>query len=72
MAKTNGFKVLEGRYGIKVVSEGHHMNCYGKMVETFAMYTADGCCWEKGLSRSGVKAECLAWEKELIGIKKGF
>lgn len=68
---TNGFKTLENRYGIKVVSEGHHYNWMkGKSVETFAIYTTDGCCWEKGLSRKGVKEECETWGKELLKIKK--
>lgn len=67
---TNGFSGLEKKYGIKVVSEGHHYNDRtGKMVETFKMYSADGCCWEKGMSRKGVKAECEQWSEELLKIK---
>lgn len=67
---TTGFKTIEKKYGVKVVSEGYHYNMYlGKSVETFKMYSADGCCWEKGLSRKGVKAECEKWSKELISIK---
>ena len=68
---TSGFKTLENRYGIKVVSEGRHYDrMRGKSVETFAIYTADGCCWEKGLSRKGVKEECATWNRELLSIKK--
>lgn len=67
---TTGFKTIEKKYGVKVVSEGHWFNDYtGKFVETFKMYSADGCCWEKGLSRKGVKAECEKWSKELLKIK---
>ncbi len=66
------FKALEKKYGVKVVSEGFFYNpLTGKSVETFKMYSADGCCWEKGLSRKGVKAECEKWGKELLEIKKG-
>lgn len=63
-----GFKTIEKKYGVKVVSEGHHYNGV-KSVETFKMYSADGCCWEKGLSRKGVKAECERWADHLITIK---
>ena len=38
-----GFKTIEKKYGVKVVSEGHHYNGV-KSVETFKMYSADGCC----------------------------
>ena len=65
------FKTLEKKYGVKVMSEGHHYNPkVGKMIETFKMYSADGCCWEKGISRKGVKLECEAWGKQLLEIKK--
>ena len=65
-----GFKTLEQKYGVTVVSEGHHYHMYaGKSVETFKMYSADGCCWEKGLSRKGVKAECKEWHRALLEIK---
>ena len=67
---TTGFKTIEKKYGVKVRSEGYHYNIYaGKMVETFKLYSADGCCWEKGLSRKGVKAECERWANDLIAIK---
>ena len=57
-----GFKTLERKYGIKVVSEGEYYNpLTGKSKETFKIFTADGCCWEKGLSRKGVKRECEQW-----------
>jgi len=67
---TTGFKTIEKKYGVKVVSEGHHYDIYAcKSIETFKMYSADGCCWEKGLSRKGVKAECERWAEHLIAIK---
>ncbi len=73
MKTTSGFKGIETKYGVKVVSEGYHYDFFqGKNVETFKIYSADGCCWEKGLSRKGVKVECETWAKELMGIKRGF
>ncbi len=67
---TNGFKTIEKKYGVTVVSEGFWFNeYYGKMVETFKMYSADGCTWAKGLSRKGVKAECEKWAEALLSIK---
>ena len=65
-----GFKTLEAKYGVKVVSEGHYFTLDGRSVETFKMFTADGCCWEKGLSRAGVKKECEEWSAQLLDIKK--
>jgi len=66
----NGFKMLEKKYGITVVSEGFHWNdFFRKRIETFKMYSADGCPWEKGLSRKGVKMECEKWANTLLDIK---
>lgn len=66
-----GFKTLEKKYGIHVVSEGSWYNeLTGRFKETFRIHTADGCCWEKGLSRKGVKIECETWSKELLAIKE--
>lgn len=64
-----GFKTLEKKYGITVVSEGYHYNLLGKSVETFKIYSADGCIWEKGLSKKAVKTECETWSRELLLIK---
>lgn len=66
----NGFKTLEKKYGITVVSEGFHWNDFvGKRIETFKMYSADGCPWEKGMTRKAVKAECEKWASQLLSIK---
>lgn len=68
-----GFKGVETKYGIKVVSEGTYWSpLKGRSIETFKIITADGCCWEKGLSRKGVKAECERWAKDILSIKKSF
>lgn len=66
-----GFKTIEKKYGVKVVSEGHWYNpLTGRSQETFNLYSADGCCWEKGLSRKRVKAECEEWAEALLEIKR--
>ena len=66
-----GFKGLEEKYGITIVSEGYYLDPFnGKRIETFKMYSADGCPWEKGLSRDGVKRECELWAKSLLKIKE--
>lgn len=70
MYEIKGFKTLCQKYGIIIVSEGYHYNpCKGKSIETFRLYSADGCCWEKGLSRKDVKAECEEWAESLLKIK---
>lgn len=70
MNELKGFKTLEKKYGVKVVSEGKHYNpLTGKWIETFKMYSADKCCWNKGMSRKDVKLECEKWSKQLLSIK---
>lgn len=64
-----GFKTLEKKYGIKVVADGYWHPLTGRFVGLYNIYTADGCCWEKGLSRKGVKAECEEWHDSLMRIK---
>lgn len=71
MNETRGFKTLEKRYGVKVVSEGVHFNpLTNKTSETFKIYSADKCKWENGLSRAGVKKECEKWARQLLEIKE--
>ena len=66
------FKTIEKKYGIEVFSEGAHWNpLKGRFFTTYKIYSADGCCWEKGLSREGVKREVETWGDALIQIKKG-
>lgn len=68
---TKGFKTLEKKYGIAVRSEGQwYAPRKGKMIETFKIFTADGCQWENGLSRDGVKKECETYGEEFKKIAK--
>lgn len=70
MFEAKGFKGLEKKFGIKVVSEGVHYNeLTGRTSETFKIFSADNCKWENGLSRKGVKAECEKWSEKLLAIK---
>ena len=65
-----GFKQIEDKYGVKVVKEDPHWNpCRQRFIVTYKIYSADGCVWEKGLSRAAVKLEVMMWEKELLTIK---
>lgn len=62
---------LEKKYGITVVSEGHHYNFHtGRSLETFKVYSADGCCWDKGLTKKGLQVMCKADHDALLKIKK--
>ena len=64
-----GFKGLEKKYGIKVCDDSYY-NPLGRLVKRYKMYAADGCSWENGLTRDGVKKECERWADALISIKK--
>lgn len=66
-----GFRTLEKKYGIKVVEDYKKYNdTNNSYVQLYKMYSADGCPWENGLTRSGVKAECEVWGDALLEIKK--
>lgn len=64
-----GFKGLEKKYGIKVRDDSYYSPLSGRFVKQYKMYSADGCPWENGLSREGVKRECEKWADALIDIK---
>lgn len=66
----NGFKTLEKNFGITVTEEKWWNPLTNKLVKTYNIYSADGCPWEKGLSREGVKRECEQWAKQLLSIKE--
>lgn len=67
-----GFKGLEQKYGITVVEERWWNPLKNKPVKTYNIYSADGCSWEKGLTRVGVKKECQQWAEALLSIKDNF
>ena len=58
-----GFKRIEKEYGIKVRDDSFYSPRTGRMVKCFKIFTADGCQWENGLSRQGVKDEVEEWGK---------
>lgn len=62
---------LEKRYGIKIADDSYYNQMSGKFVKAYKMYSADGCCWEKGLrTLRAIEAECKTWEEQLLKIKR--
>lgn len=64
-----GFIRLEKKYGIKVVEDEIYNPFKGKYLKRYKIYSADGCPWENGLTKDGVKKECEEWSRELLDIK---
>lgn len=68
------FKGLEKKYGVKIREDYGRIERYTngkqKYIQLYKMYAADGCPWENGLTRNGVKKECEEWGEQLINIKK--
>ena len=64
-----GFIRLEKKYGIKVVREDIYNPLTGRANIRYKMYSADGCLWENGLTKEGVKKECETYSDALIKIK---
>lgn len=65
-----GFKALEKKYGITVTEEKWWNPLTNRRVTTYNIYSADGCPWEKGLTRKNVKKECEQWAESLLNIKE--
>ncbi len=62
---------LKKKYGARVVSEGFYYNPFlGRSIETFKVYSADGCCWDKGFTTlKSVEAMCKNDAEALLEIK---
>lgn len=67
-----GFIRLEKKYGIKVVEDEIYNPLTGHTLMRYKIYSADGCPWENGLTREGVKKECEIWGERLLKIKEGI
>ncbi len=65
-----GFKTIEKKYGIKVTHDYYDWLLGDKQVEKFRVYTADGCLWDRGLTRAGVKMMVEHDAPSLKAIKK--
>ena len=65
-----GFKTIEKKYGIKVVDDSFYSPKSGRFVKCYKIFTADGCQWENGLSRQGVKDEVKMYGKDFQKIAK--
>lgn len=64
-------KSLEKKYGITIVENGYY-DWKGRYIKLYDMYSADGCCWEKGLhTLKDIQNECKEWERSLLQIKLG-
>lgn len=64
-----GFVRLEKKYGIKVVRDEIYNPFTGKTKMRYKMFSADGCPWQNGLTKEGVKNECEKWSNALLEIK---
>ncbi len=61
---------LEKKYGIKIADDSYYNPIRDKVIKLYKIYSADGCCWEKGLrTLKAVEAECKTWESQLLKIK---
>lgn len=64
-------RALELKYGIKIADDGYYNPLKQRYVKAYKIYSADGCCWEKGLrTLKDVQAECEEWSKQLLDIKE--
>lgn len=64
-----GFTNLEKKYGIRIAADICCNPLTGKTKTLYQIYTADGCPWENGLTKEGVKAECEKYGKQFLRIK---
>ena len=65
MTKTETIKSLEKRYNVHIDRDTFYGVFSGKEHETFHIYSADGCCWDKVIGyRSLVKT--LAEDKDSL------
>lgn len=61
-------KELERFYGVNIVEDGYFH--FGKYRKLYNIYTADGCCWEKGLPNiKACEDELKEWEDKILYIK---
>lgn len=62
-------KQLIDKYGIDIVENGYY-DWRGNYIRLYDMYSADGCCWDKGFSTiKAISDECIRYQKELLSIK---
>ena len=62
-------KQLEQKYSIRIADDSYVNPISGRFVRAYKIYSADGCCWEKGLRNlKAVKAECEQWKNAFAAI----
>ena len=60
---------LEKRYGISIVENGYYG--WKGYVRLYDIYSADGCCWDKGFRcLRDVEAECKKYADAILSIKE--
>lgn len=64
-----GFVTIEKKYGIHVVEDRIYNPLTGRTKMCYRIYTADGCHWENGLTREGVKEEVAKWGDAMMEIR---
>ena len=64
-----GFITLEKKYGIRIAADICCNPLTGETKTLYQIYTADGCPWENGLTKEGVKAECEKYSAAFLRIK---
>lgn len=67
--KASGFKTLEKKYGIEVLTESCYNPMNGKWFDVFYLYSADEALWDKCGSRKAVKQVCEVDAEALKQIK---
>ena len=68
--KTMSRAQLEKRYGISIVENGY-FDWRGRYIKLYDIYSADGCCWDKGKKTiKEVAEECKVWAHSLLAIKR--
>ena len=64
-----GFVRIEKKYGIRVCEDRIYNPLTGREKVCYKIYTADGCHWENGLTKEGVKAEVAKWGDAMIEMR---
>ena len=60
---------IEKMFNVRIVDDSYFNSVSCKYVKAYKIYSADGCCWEKGLrTLKAVKAECEQWQTALSNI----
>ena len=60
---------IEKRFNVRIADDSYYNPFRCKFVKNYKIYSADGCCWEKGLKNlKAVEKECREWQTALATI----